>query len=219
MRQKLNFLEGVCPITSGVKPTQHFIKRSSYQQSNMVVVVWWSGASRPGWLAIIKETMNSALYQKILKEMFVTSSSSALGLCSRTIIPNTPATPPLTGSRKKNKVLEWPSQSPDLNPTEMLWHDLKQSIHAQKPLQCGWIKTILQRRVGQNSSTAMWKTHCQVLQMLDCSCCCKGWHNQLFDLGGNYFLQSQVGLNSFFPLINEIIISKRHFVFTRVIFV
>ncbi len=45
MRQKLNFLEGVCPITSGVKPTQDFIKRTLYQQSNMVVVVWWSGAA------------------------------------------------------------------------------------------------------------------------------------------------------------------------------
>ncbi len=45
MRQKFNFLEGACPVTSGVKPTQHFIKRTSYQQSNMVVVVWWSGAA------------------------------------------------------------------------------------------------------------------------------------------------------------------------------
>ncbi len=27
------------------KTTQHFIKRTSYQQSNMVVVVWWSGAA------------------------------------------------------------------------------------------------------------------------------------------------------------------------------
>ncbi len=36
---KVEFLEGVCPIISGVKPTQHFIKRTSYQQSNMVVVV------------------------------------------------------------------------------------------------------------------------------------------------------------------------------------
>ncbi len=39
MRQKFNFLEGVCPVTSGIKPTQHFIKRTSYQQSNMVVAV------------------------------------------------------------------------------------------------------------------------------------------------------------------------------------
>ncbi len=44
MRQKLNFLEGACPVTSGIKPTQDFIKRTSYQQSNMVVVMWWSEA-------------------------------------------------------------------------------------------------------------------------------------------------------------------------------
>ncbi len=31
------------------------------------------------------------------------------------------------------KVLEWPNQSPDLNPIKILWHDLKQSIHAWKP--------------------------------------------------------------------------------------
>uniref|UniRef100_A0AAY5K7Q8 Transposase Tc1-like domain-containing protein n=1 Tax=Esox lucius TaxID=8010 RepID=A0AAY5K7Q8_ESOLU len=31
-RQKLNFLEGVPPVTSGVKVTPHFRKRTSYQQ-------------------------------------------------------------------------------------------------------------------------------------------------------------------------------------------
>ncbi len=35
---------------------------------------------------------------------------------------------------KKNKVnvLEWSSQSPDLNPIEMFWKDLKQAIHRRK---------------------------------------------------------------------------------------
>ncbi len=43
MRQKLNLLEGVCPIKSGIKPTQDFIKRTSYQQSKHgggSVMVW-----------------------------------------------------------------------------------------------------------------------------------------------------------------------------------
>ncbi len=53
-----------------------------------------------------------------------------------------------------------------------------------KILHCGWIKTILQRRVGQNSSAAMWRTHCELSQTLDCSCCCKG---RLLDLGAITF--------------------------------
>lgn len=44
--------------------------------------------------------------------------------------------PPLNGKKKKKKkkgkiiVLEWLSQSPDLDPIKMRWQDLKQAIHA-----------------------------------------------------------------------------------------
>ncbi len=34
--------------------------------------------------------------------------------------------------KNKMKTLEWPSQSPDLDPIEMLWHDLKKAVHARK---------------------------------------------------------------------------------------
>ncbi len=66
MQQKLNLLEGVRPITSGVKPTQAFHKK------NIISTLKHDGwgcfaASGPGWLAITG-TMNSALLQKILKK-------------------------------------------------------------------------------------------------------------------------------------------------------
>ncbi|KAK3569498.1 hypothetical protein QTP86_031670 [Hemibagrus guttatus] len=35
--------------------------------------------------------------------------------------------------KNKMKTLEWPSQSPDLNPIAMQWHDLKKVVHARKP--------------------------------------------------------------------------------------
>ncbi len=62
MRQKLNFLENVYPVTSGLKPTQHNIKITSYQQLNMDFKL-----QDPARLAISDGTMNSALYKKILK--------------------------------------------------------------------------------------------------------------------------------------------------------
>ncbi len=69
--------------------------------------------------------------------------------------------------------MEWPSQSPDLNLIEMLWHDLKQSIHARKPSNVAELKQFCKEE-WEDSSTAMWKTLYQLSQMLDCSCCCPG---------------------------------------------
>ncbi len=99
-------------------------------------MVWgYFAVSWPGRFAIIDGTMNSALYQKILKE------NVWLSVCDlklkRTWVMQQDNDPKHTSKAtsewlKKNiiKVLEWPNQSPYLNLIEMLWYDLKQSFHA-----------------------------------------------------------------------------------------
>ncbi|KAK1791365.1 hypothetical protein P4O66_013381, partial [Electrophorus voltai] len=82
--------------------------------------------------------MNSAVYQKILKEN-VRLSVHDLKL-KRTWVLQQDNDPKHTSKStsewlKKNKMktLEWPSQCPHLNPIEMLWHDLEKAVHARKP--------------------------------------------------------------------------------------
>ncbi len=87
--------------------------------------------------------MNSARYQKILKEN-VRPSVCDLKLKHTWVMQqdNDPKHTSKSTSEwlKKNKikVLEWPNQSPDLNLIEML--DLKQSFHAWKPSNVAELK-------------------------------------------------------------------------------
>ena len=81
--------------------------------------------------------MNAACYQKILEENL---HSSAQKLHMRRTWTFTHDNDPKHKDKwtchwlqqNKVKVLEWPSQSPDLNIIEPLWGDLKPAVHARQ---------------------------------------------------------------------------------------
>ncbi len=127
------------------------------------VMIWAAMSSAGvGPLCFLKSTVNAAIYQEILEHFMLPSADKLYG--DADFIFQQDLAPAHTAKGTKSwfndhgvTVLDWPANSPDLNPIENLWV-LSREDERHQTQQCRWAEGHCQRNLGFHTTSAVPQT-------------------------------------------------------------
>ncbi len=132
--------------------------RVKFPQSVMILGAMSSAGVAP--LCFLKTNVTAPIYQDIL-EHFMLPSADQLFKDADLILQQDLA-PAHTAKSWLNDhgvgVLDWPANSPDLNPIENIWGFVKRKMRNKRPKKCRWAEGHCQRNLGFYTTSAVPQT-------------------------------------------------------------
>lgn len=151
----LNAKRYVWRKTNTAHHPEHTIPTVKHGGGNIMLWGCFSSAGT-GKLVRVDGRMDGAKYRAILEENLLEAAKD-LRLGRRFVFqqdndPKHKARATMEWFRSKNiNVLDWPSQSPDLNPIEHLWQDLKIAVHRHPPSNLAELEQVCKEEWGKLS--------------------------------------------------------------------
>ncbi len=128
------------------------------------VMIWAAMSSAGvGPLCFLKSTVNAAIYQDILEHFMLPSADKLYG--DADFIFQQDLAPAHTAKGTKSwfndhgvTVLDWPANSPDLNPIENLWGIVKRKMKDTRPYNADDLKATVKETMGFHTTSAVPQT-------------------------------------------------------------